>query len=93
MNKRKRKKYLSNEQIIDVSGRKNISIEPYCLDINDAKVIEDFIKVMRTTNDQIQLKYYSSNAAVDRIAKRNFWDIAKAKYESYRQKKACQIKL
>lgn len=83
MNKKNKNKQNINKDFLDVSYRKNLNV-----DIQQGYSDEELsilIKELEKELEQMKVlhkKYYSSNSYIDRISKRNFWDILQEKITS-----------
>lgn len=83
MNKRKKqkqeKKYgMKDSLIIDVSGRKKIRIEFVAEDDLSASAnLDELRREFADISDDVKNTYYSSNATVERVERRSFFDLMK----------------
>lgn len=69
-----------SQKLVDMSRRKNLTIEYDDFDISNNEETSFLLEEMRSQRLQVKNEYYSSNASIDRINQRNFWDILKAKF-------------
>ena len=83
MNKRQRQKQEKKQKvdqnfIIDVSRRKTIRIEQVDTDKITMKTnLKEARKEFADISDDIKKTYYNSNVVVERVEKRNFFDLLK----------------
>lgn len=83
MGKNNKKKKKGKNEFLDMSYRKKIDI-----DLNQKYNDEELYVLIEELNEQIKQlndlhkKYYSSNAYIERICKRTFFDILQEKIES-----------
>lgn len=83
MNKRQRQKQEKKQKvnqnfIIDVSRRKSIRIEQFDIDkLTMETNLEEARKEFADISDDIKKAYYNTNVVVERVEKRNFFDLLK----------------
>lgn len=86
-----KKKYSTNvghANIIDVSRKKNFTILPPSeLDVSETTRRQEALSRM---SECFLEQYYSSNAKIERIQSRTFYDIVKAKIYQHKMNKAMQ---
>lgn len=76
--KQEKKHITKDELIIDVSGRKKIRIELVDhYDIAKKDNLDELRKEFADISNDVKNTYYSSNAAVERVEKRRFFDLLK----------------
>lgn len=75
-----------NQKLVDMSRRKKLTIEYDDFNISNNEETSLLLEEMQTQRLQVKNEYYSSNASIDRINQRNFWDILKAKYSRNKQR-------
>lgn len=86
--RRPMKKTKSQEIFIDLTPRANISIEPY--DISTLSD-EDFKRIMldvERASNEVYNDYYSTDASIERVVRRTFWDLIKAKLYTMKEEKS-----
>lgn len=70
----------SENKILDASHRKNIEIIFNDLGSDDRKSILQSIHASKQQKEKAEQLYYSNNALIEKISKRNFYDILCAKW-------------